>query len=220
MKKLEEIHRRISPVRRALSDDLQKASLSLAGAFALNGLYAAWEIGCGIYYHSYWFITLGAYYALLTLTRWMLLQPPRGKRQSVRALWMRYRACGAALLLLNLIPAGMIALAVLEGQGARYAGYLIYAVAAYTFYRVGMAIRNLVKLRRFRNPRLTAAKIISLAAAIISMLSLEIAMLRQFGGDEAFFRTMTAWTGAGACAIVTWLAGSMIVTAQKNLKRL
>ncbi|MCD8085747.1 MAG: hypothetical protein LUF28_05390 [Clostridiales bacterium] len=52
-----------------LSAGQRKAFLSLVSSAAVNLLYAVWEILCGIYYHSYWFVTLGCYYLLLMLTR-------------------------------------------------------------------------------------------------------------------------------------------------------
>lgn len=60
-----------------LSDAKLRAFLSLLGSFALNLLYALWEILCGLYYQSCWFITLGFYYILLTLIRLTLLRQAR-----------------------------------------------------------------------------------------------------------------------------------------------
>ena len=65
-----------------------------------------------------------------------------------------------------------------------YPGVLIYAMAAYFFYAVIIAATNVVKFRRHGSPILSAAKAINLVAAMVSILSLETAMLAQFGSDN------------------------------------
>ncbi|MCD7725415.1 MAG: hypothetical protein LUI12_07705 [Clostridiales bacterium] len=194
-------------IHRYLTDNWFKISTSLFSSFAFNLLYAVWEIICGIYYQSYWFITLGCYYMLLMLTRLILLRETHGTK---RTGWKRYRVCGVLLLGMNFVLSGIVVLAVTDGQGAHYAGYLIYAMAAYTFYRTGMAIRNLVKYRSLHNPVLTASKVISFIAAMVSMLSLEIAMILQFTDDQSFLQIMTALTGAGVCLIISGTAVYLI----------
>ena len=68
---------------------------------------------------------------------------------------------------------------------------------------------------------LSAAKQISFASALVSMLSLEPAMLNAFGdGDTPSFRfTMTAVTGAAVCVTVLGLAIHMLVRSTKKLKQ-
>lgn len=59
----------------------------------------------------------------------------------------------------------------------------------------------------------------NLTVAMISMLSLEVAMIYQFGDqDEVFRQTMVACTGFVIVIINSILAISMIVKANKNLK--
>ena len=67
-----------------------------------------------------------------------------------------------------------------------------------------------------------AAKVISLASALVSILSLETAMLSQFGGsdDMAFRQLMIAATGAGVCAIILGIAVYMMIHAAKQLNQL
>ncbi len=109
-----------------------------------------------------------------------------------------------------------------QNRGFEYPGLLIYAMAAYSFYAVTVAIINIVKTRRHNSPVLSAAKAINLVAALVSILSLETAMLAQFGGDDdpMFRRAMTGATGGGVCTIVIGMAIYMIWRANKNLKKL
>lgn len=99
--------------------------------------------------------------------------------------------------------------------------FLIFVMAAYTFYAVIMAVVNLIKFRKRGSPVLSAAKVISLAAALVSMLALETAMLSQFGQkeDPMFRQVMTAFTGAGVCIIILVVAVFMIVWSTRQLKQ-
>ena len=70
---------------------------------------------------------------------------------------------------------------------------------------------------------MSAAKAVNLAAALVSMLSLETAMLTQFdnGTTSPFFRqSMIASTGGAECAIVVGMGISMIAYSTRRLKKL
>ena len=83
-----------------------------------------------------------------------------------------------------------------------------------------MAIVNLIKSRKHNRPVLTAAKVIHVTAALVSMLSLETAMLTQFGENStpAFRQHMIAYTGGGICIVMSMMAVLMIIKATQNLK--
>ena len=57
-------------------------------------------------------------------------------------------------------------------------------MAMYAFYNIITAVMNVVKYRKYRSPVMSAAKVVSLAATLVSMLSLETAMLTQFGSTD------------------------------------
>ena len=195
------------PLGNRLTKDIKfRAELSLAVGFVINLLYIVLKMASGIYYRSLWFISLAIYYALLATMRFSLLYP---RRQSSRAAELhRYRLCGIILLLMNLVLTGIVIFMVHQNRGYEYPGTLIYAMAAYSFYAVILATVNVVKFRKHGSPILSAAKAINLVAAMVSMLSLETAMLAQFGGndDPLFRKTMTGATGGGVCVIVLGMA--------------
>ena len=95
-------------------------------------------------------------------------------------------------------------------------------MAAYTFTAFTMAIINMVKYRKYHSPILSAVKQISFASALVSMLSLETAMLAAFGDttDSGFSRIMTASTGACVCSIILIMAICMIAHSTKQIKAL
>ena len=178
----------------------------------------------GIYYRSVWFAALAIYYILLAAMRFMLIR--RKKRYTgtseIEIEFHRYRACGITLLIMNEALAGIVIFMVYQNRGFDYPGLLIYAMAMYSFYAVISAVVNLVKFRKHGSPVLSASKTITLVAAMVSMLSLETAMLSRFGSNDTpqFRAIMTGATGGGVCTIVICMAIYMIVKANKNLKKL
>ena len=210
-------------VRRYRTDLLFKSHLSLYLSLLLNLLYAVIKLVSGIWYGSVWLITLGIYYLFLLCMRCLLAhylrQVPVGA--NLRAEYRRCRACGIVMALMNLAPMGVLVLVLQQNRTFHYAGSLIYVMAIYAFCAVASACVNLVKLRRQGSPVLSATKAISLAAALVSMLSLETAMLTEFGsGDDLTRQLLTGLTGGAVCLIILLMALVMILKANRQLRLL
>ncbi len=203
-----------------MTDARFRAGVSLYQGFFINLLYIVMKLVSGIVYRSAWFISLAVYYILLAVMRFLL-----ARRLNVRdeaAELRRYRLCGIMLLFMNQALAGIVIFMVHQNRGFEYPGLLIYAIAAYSFYAVTIAIVNIVKTRRHKSPVLSAARAINLVAALVSVLSLETAMLTRFGGDDdpMFRRIMTGATGGGVCTAVIGMAVYMIIRANKKLRKI
>lgn len=209
-------------ISRYMTDSKFKIQVSLYFSIGMNIAYAALKFISGIYYRSAWLITLAAYYFLLLLMRILLLHNIVKGRNNLMMEWKRCRICGFFLMIMNIVLTGMVVLVLRRGEGFVYVGYLIYVMAAYDFYTITMAVINLIRSRKQSSPVFTAARVINVAAALITMLSLETAMITQFGsesGDE-FRHTMIAATGGGISVIMLMMAIVMIVRATKSLKAL
>ena len=104
----------------------------------------------------------------------------------------------------------------LKGFGTDRSGEL----QSYRLCGMILMVMNVVKYRKYRSPVMSAAKVVSLAAALVSMLSLETAMLTQFGSTDSEMsrRIMTACTGAGVCTMILAMAIYMIYHATRELK--
>ena len=206
---------------RLLGDAIFRSELTLHGGLIVNLLYVGMNLFSGIRYRSTWFIALAIYYTLLSVMRAVLVRYVHRKptEQDVASELLRYRACGVILLLMNQALVGIIVYMVTQNKGFSYPGLMIYAMAIYAFYVTIAAVINVVKYRKRGSPVLSAAKVISLTAALVSMLSLETAMLAQFGSDQPEFRrVMLAASGGGICAIVLTMAIYMIARSTKLLK--
>lgn len=218
------IHR-VPVAHRYVTDVSFKLHVSLYLSLGLNLLYAGMKLVYGVRFRSVWFGTLAVYYMTLALMRFLLLWQVNhtGFDGETASQLRRYRLCGWILLLMNIALSGVVVLMVRREEGFAYPGYLIYVMAMYAFYNIITAVRDVVKYRKFQSPLMSAGKAIKLAAALVSMLSLETAMLTQFDNGEnpaAFRRVMTGTTGGCVCLGVLAMAVYMIATATGRLRRM
>lgn len=208
--------------RRLVGDAVFRSEVTLHGGLFVNLLYVGINLFYGVRERSLWFGTLAVYYALLSAMRGMLGRYMRRRAlgEDLPAEYRRFRICGILLVLMNLSLVGVVRYISVYNRGAVYSGLLIYVVATYTFYITVTAVINLLRYRRRGSPVLSAAKAISLTAALVSMLSLENAMITQFGGDtDATFRqVMTSAFGGCICVGVLIMAVVMILRANRKLR--
>ena len=191
-----------------------RGSVSICQGMAVNFLYVVFRIYVGIRCASIWFITMAVYYLLLGVMRLSLILSYR--KRSVSSELRSYRRTAWLLFLLNIPMGGMIALMVLTDSGYSYPGYVIYLSALYTFYTTILSVVNLGKFRRLGSPILSAAKVLNLVAALMSLLGLQTAMISQFStAGDGFRRMMNAVTGGGVWLCVILIAAYMLLHSQK-----
>lgn len=210
-------------LQRYSADPVWRVKLSLGVSLAGNGLYAAFQLGLGIWHQALWYYALASYYALLLVMRLPLARriSRGGIGQDVSGEYRLYRRCGAVLAIMHIALAVMVFYMVHQGRGFFHHRITTIAIAAYTFFSLTLALVNLVRYRKFHSPLLSAAKAVSLAAALVSMLTLETAMLNAFGSAEemAFRRTMTASSGGVICLLILGMGLFMIAKANRALGR-
>lgn len=210
--------------QRYFSDTQYRIKWSLYGSLTVNMLYAVLQLGSGIYYHSAWFYTLSGYYVILAVMRYFLLKETRHRElgKNLFREYLHYRFCGILLLLLNLALGVMAFYIVSQSRGFEHNPIITIAMAAYTFFAITMAVINFVKYRKKGSPVMEAVKAISLAAALVSMLSLETAMISAFGEDNGpmFRKIMTASTGAAVFVLILAMAVFMIWHSTKEIQKI
>ncbi len=210
-------------LRRWRGDLRLRTNVTLTGNVLWNGAYALLQLGLGVYHRSPWFYSLAAYYACLAFMRFFLVRqtlrhrPGAQMRQELR--W--YRICGWTFLVMNLALSAMMLYRIRENRGVRHHEITTIAMAAYTFASLTMAIVNAVKFRRHPSPAVSAAKAISLASAVVSLLTLENTMLLTFGGEEMTPKTQLlflAISGGAVAALIVAMAVYMIVQSNERIK--
>lgn len=206
---------------RYLTDRAYRLKVSLYLSLGINLAYVALQILQWRLFMSWWFVVLAGYYATLSVMRFLLVRYFRKHAigADVADEWRRSRICAAILLLVNLSLSGAVLMILYRGRGYDYPGILIYVMAMYTFYSTIHAIVDIVKYRSLGSPIMSTAKIVSLSAALVSMLNLETAMFAEFGKDMAASdqRLMIILTGAGISITVVTLSVLLIVRATKAL---
>lgn len=206
------------------SDAHLRVNLSLYGSLAYNTAYAIFQLGLGFFHASVWFYSMAVYYILLAVMRFYLLQYTKSHipGEDRQAELHRYRFCGVILVLMNLALSVIVFYITWQNRTFRHHEITTITMAAYTFTSFTMAVINMVKYRKYHSPVFSAAKAVSFAAAMVSMLTLETAMLTVFGenGQETFRRVMTASTGGAVALAVLVMAVYMIVRSTLELGRL
>lgn len=209
--------------RRWLSDARLRMNVTLTGNVLWNGAYAALQLGLGLYYRSFWFYSLAGYYFSLASMRFFLVRYTlrhRPGEQMAREL-RHYRACGWVFLFMNLALSGMMLFMIREERMVRHHEVVTIAMAAYTFTSLTMAIVNVVRYRKYQSPVFSASKVVSLASACVSMLTLEATMLTTFSGDGMTPQTQTlflALSGGAVSILIITMALYMIVKSNQKLK--
>lgn len=207
---------------RYLDDPFFRTEINLYFGTAVNALYIFIKFFSGLYLRSGWLIAFALYYTVLTILRTSLAQFVRQNefKQDIRAEYRRYRLVGILLLGMNIVLSGIISRMIALEEAVDYPGVLVYAVAAYTFYAVIIAVVGLIQYRRHGSPVISAIKVVNLTAAMMAMLSLEATMLHHFGGDDGRFRaTMLGVSGFVASIIILSLSIYMILHATKKIRR-
>lgn len=202
-------------------DIAYRKRLGLYLSLLINLLNAVFHLIMGLMQRSLWSGALAGYYLLLTWMRALLARYAwkHGTGAHPRAEWKQYLGCGVILLVMNQALGVVVALVVHRNSHFTYPGVMIYAAALYTFYAVIHAALSIQQTRRQASPVLLASCMVSLVAALVSLLSLETAMLAQFGEDPVFRQAMTAVTGAVICTLVLGAAIYMIVHSAAKLKQ-
>ena len=210
---------------RWLDDARLRVNVSLYGSLAWNALYGLFQLWLGFYHHTFWFYSLGAYYICLGLMRFFLVRhtskyAPGEKMQTELK---KYRTCGCVFLVMNLALALIIFFMVYFNRTFEHHMITAIAMATYTFTALTTAIVNVVRYRKYNSPVFSASKAISLAAALVSMLTLESTMLTTFS-DGTMTATTQKWmlgaTGGTISVLIVATAIYMIVVGTKKLKQL
>lgn len=202
-----------------------RVNVSLYGSLAGNALYGIFQLWLGFYHHTFWFCSLGAYYICLGVMRFFLVRYTMkyAPGERIRTELKKYRLCGIVFLVTNLALALIIFFMVYWNRTFEHHMITAIAMAAYTFTALTTAIINVIKYRKYNSPVFSASKAISLAAALVSMLTLESTMLTTFG-DGTMTDTAQKWmlcaTGSTISVLIVATAIYMIAIGTKKLKQL
>ena len=177
-----------------------------------NMVYSAYHIIFGITTHSWWFFSIGVYYAILSIVRFVVLRH-KGKKRFV------IRFTGIMLMALSLSLVGTVILAFVKDRGTEFHLIVMLAIAVYAFTKITLATIKWIKARKSKSAKLITLRNISFADAFVSIFSLQRSMLVSFEGmSEIEIRIMNVATGSAVCIIV-FLLGLNLVQQKGQIKR-
>lgn len=197
-------------------------SVILTLGFAVLNLVVAWMV------RSKWYATLAAYYICLSLLRVGVFRgghrafhAAAGEPRKLLRLQLRiYRLCGVALCLLEIVMMAGVTLMVLQQKPVPHSEIMAIALAAYTFYKVILAICNLIKAQRRCDPLVQSIRNIGLADAAVALLSLQVSLEAVFSDGDGGLLWLNAVMGVFVCLLTLALGIGMIVRANRRLRDL
>ena len=176
----------------------------------INMVFALYNIIFGVITYSWWLLTLGVYYAILSAVRFAVLKTKRSNGFVTRF-------SGIMLMLLSVPLVGIVILAVARDRGIVMHEIIMITMAAYSFTKITLAIINVIKVKSSRSAKLVALRNIALSEAFVSIFALQRSMLVSFGDmSETDIRIFNIALGSAVCIIV-FLLGLNLVMRKKIL---
>ena len=201
-----------------------KINLTLYGSLFYNSVYAIFTLALGFWHKSSWYLSIAAYYILLAIMRFSLLNYSRSNKagENVISELKRFRICGILLLLMNTALSALTFHRTLENRDFTHHNATATALGFFTFSLFAISIINIIRYRKFKSPVLFAAKLISFVSALVSMLSLETALISKLSDKlgDTWQRAITGISAFTVLAIIGYIGIFMVANGNKELKLL
>lgn len=200
-----------------------KALSLLRNPYTSLGVNVAYAIGncvLGFLTHSWWFITVGAYYVVLTVTRYAVLQIQRKAGGKYDVEIFARRITGILLVVLSACIVGVNILSVIEDRGTAYHEIIMITIATYTFTKITIAIIGMVKARGITSPAAKTLRNIALADACASIYTMQRSMLVSFPGmNGQGILILNIFTGTVVWIVVLLLGVNLIGGKYTNMAK-
>lgn len=154
-------------------------------SLALNFLFAIGNSVVGFFAHSWWFITIGAYYAVLSVTRYSVLIIRKKAKGDFASELFAGRITGILLVVLSFCIVGINILSSVKDRGTDFHEIVMITIATYAFTKITVSIIGMVQARKSATPAIQTLRNISLADACVSIFSMQRSMLVSFPGMES-----------------------------------
>ena len=179
-------------------------------SLTFNIAFAIYHLVLGVVTSSWWLLTLGSYYLILSIVRFAVLRSNSKERFITKFTgWM--------LMVLTVPLVGTVILSVIRDRGHELHMIIMIAMAAYAFTKITLATIKFIKARCSTSATLITLRNISFADAFVSIFALQRSMLVSFEGmTEAEIVIMNATLGSAVCVIV-FLLGLNLVGNRKIL---
>ena len=180
-------------------------------SLAFNIAYALGNCIIGFLNPSWWFITVGAYYTVLAITRFSVLQIKRKADGNYDTELFARRITGILLVVLSFCIVGVNIMSAVKERGTAFHEILMITIATYTFAKITIAIISMVKAKHSASEVLKTLRNISLSDACVSIYTMQRSMLVSFGEmGKADILLLNIFTGTAVWLIVLLLGINLI----------
>lgn len=183
----------------------------------INLAYSIYNGVLGFVSVSRWYITLFAYYIILSIMRFsVLIYERKEKNLKSENQYFIMRFSGVMLLLLSVILIGTVILSNIEERASKHHEIVMITIALYAFVKVTLAIINTVKARKINSPVIKTLRSISFADAVVSIFSMQRSMLVTFEGmQQREISILNLFTGTATCLTVI-ISAIILITEREN----
>ncbi len=203
-----------------VNNERYRMILSAGAVFILNLLYALYHCILGIINLSLWFITMCAFYAILSMVRFsaVLFERKHTAEAAADAEYFVMTLSGILLMALSIVLSAVVYISMSQNIATRYSEIIMITIATCTFCKITMAIIRAIKHCRNPSPLLSVLRNVGYAEVATSVLTLQRSMIASFGSsDDRFAAIMNASTGAVVCLFVFGLGSYMAIKGKKGM---
>lgn len=207
--------------RRFIQEQRFRAVFSAAVGLLSNIMYAIYHGALGVVNQSLWFVTMFAYYMILSSMRFsaVLCEWKRKSLASEDTEYFVAKLCGGLLVLLSFILGGIVYISLSQNVAVKHHEIVMITIATYTFYKITVAVIRAIKQRKNAVPLLDVIRTIGYAEVAASLLTLQRSMLISFGStDNEDIALMNGLTGISVCLFILLLGIFTILKSGKERK--
>lgn len=210
---MEKIKKAISKIK---NDFEIRSLLAFSFSFFINIVFFIYNLIFGIVNKSVWNWTISLYYAVLIFLRAIIIlseKKYRGEEQSLidkKRLRLYKQVCWL-LVLMDLSLIAPIYLMVVSARVVSVGTIPAITIAAYTTYKITLAIINYSKKKSRINLSIKALTLITLEDAIVSILTLQNTLVMTFGEGGSMLALTAISSAVAVVALLT-------ITILSNIK--
>ena len=172
----------------------------------------------GVLYRSVWNISICIYYVLLAVVRRIIVRSQRktvDKHQDKEKIKKTYAVTHIILILIDVALVVPIALMVIGARNYTYGIIPAISMAAYTTYRMTMSIIHYLKSKRNENHFIRVIRTINMQDTLVSVLTLQNALIIANGNEMASMMRLTMWTSAGIWGVILFFTVKSFMMIRK-----
>ena len=209
---------------RYLTDKDLRMQISMYRGLLISFAFATFKIILGFVYDSSWFFAMAGYNVILSFMRFLIvLQSQKiglSEEEERKQALLAYRWCGWLMLVLNIAVSVIMFMVIVQNQRIEYHMIACIGLAAFTFYCFTRTVINMIKYSRQKNPIYAAVKRMDMVKAIVSIFTLQVAMLTTFQGQggEVNIRLMNMLTGIAVTIAINTIGALMIAGANGDVR--